>query len=183
MLTNNENPKEWIKAATEILLGNKKYDKITTLDIIKKAGVSRSTFYNNYSSKEEVFEEITFEGFDSRLLKTIDNEKDIYEALKKFISFVYEYKDIVMNIQTEKATEQISKLLIRIFEVFEEKYIKEEMPNNLDINENYKKYIVAVGIGIVDTLVNNKFNETEEELFHILTNILNLNHSNDINKK
>ncbi|MBQ8679509.1 MAG: TetR/AcrR family transcriptional regulator [Treponema sp.] len=46
-----------IEALTK-LMSKKEYQSITVADIIKKANVGRSTFYENFLNKDEVFDEI-----------------------------------------------------------------------------------------------------------------------------
>lgn len=47
-----------IQTALLILLGEKRYEDITTTEIIKKSGVSRAGFYRNYHSKLDVIQDI-----------------------------------------------------------------------------------------------------------------------------
>ena len=47
-----------IRTALLMLLGEKRYEDITTTEIIKKSGVSRAGFYRNYRSKLEVIQEL-----------------------------------------------------------------------------------------------------------------------------
>lgn len=53
--------KECIQTALIYLMNEKPFDKITITSIIKRAGVSRSGFYRNYSSKEEILEDMESE--------------------------------------------------------------------------------------------------------------------------
>ena len=50
--------KECIQTALVDLMTKKPYEKITISEIITRSGVSRSAFYRNYSSKEDVINEI-----------------------------------------------------------------------------------------------------------------------------
>lgn len=54
---------ESIQQAMNELLQTKEFKDITILDIVKKAGVSRSAFYRNYNSKEEVLQSIVHDSF------------------------------------------------------------------------------------------------------------------------
>lgn len=54
---------ESIQQAMNELLQTKTFKEITILDIVKKAGVSRSAFYRNYNSKEEVLQSIVHDSF------------------------------------------------------------------------------------------------------------------------
>ena len=57
----NRLTREAIRTGLIMLMHNNKYDRITVTDIIKRAGVSRSGFYRNYQSKEEVLDEVAGE--------------------------------------------------------------------------------------------------------------------------
>ncbi|MDO4170050.1 MAG: TetR/AcrR family transcriptional regulator [Lachnospiraceae bacterium] len=50
--------KECIQTALIYLMGQQPFEKITITSIIKRSGVSRAGFYRNYSSKEEVLQDI-----------------------------------------------------------------------------------------------------------------------------
>lgn len=54
---------ESIQRALANLLVIKKYNEITIKEIVSKAGVSRSAFYRNYQSKEEVLQSIIYDSF------------------------------------------------------------------------------------------------------------------------
>ena len=53
-----EKTRNAIVSALESLMSRKEYQSITVADIIKKANVGRSTFYENFLNKDEVFDEI-----------------------------------------------------------------------------------------------------------------------------
>ncbi len=54
---------ESIQQAMNELLRTKTFREITISDLVKKAGVSRSAFYRNYQSKEEVLQSIVYDSF------------------------------------------------------------------------------------------------------------------------
>ena len=60
-LESNRFTKECIQTALLSLMSDETFDKITATAIIKRSGVSRAGFYRNYSSKEEVLDEMTDE--------------------------------------------------------------------------------------------------------------------------
>lgn len=53
--------KSYIKTAMLELLAKQSYDKVSITDLVAKAGVSRTAFYRNYSSKEELIYEICYD--------------------------------------------------------------------------------------------------------------------------
>ena len=50
--------KESIVTAVVLLCAEKPFEKITVTEIVRKAGVSRTAFYRNYDSKEDVLKEL-----------------------------------------------------------------------------------------------------------------------------
>lgn len=53
-LTLNETVRESIALALIRLMGQKPFDKVSVSEIVRLAGVGRSSFYRNFSSKEDV---------------------------------------------------------------------------------------------------------------------------------
>lgn len=58
---------ECIESAFFELLKTKKFEDITITEIIKKSGVSRMGFYRNFSSKEDIIENLVFKCFDQSI--------------------------------------------------------------------------------------------------------------------
>ena len=54
----NKVTREAIDLAMLDLLEKQDFDKITIMSIVKRAGVSRQSFYRNYTSKEDIIIEI-----------------------------------------------------------------------------------------------------------------------------
>lgn len=57
----NKVTREAIDIAMLDLLEKQDFDKITNMSIVKRAGVSRQSFYRNYTSKEDIIIEIIVE--------------------------------------------------------------------------------------------------------------------------
>lgn len=53
----NQITRECLFEALLILMNKKPFDKITVSELVKRAGVSRTTFYRNYSSIEQIITE------------------------------------------------------------------------------------------------------------------------------
>lgn len=54
----NRLTREAIGTALVALMGQKEFQDITVTDIVRKAGVSRTAYYNNYYEKEEVLRDL-----------------------------------------------------------------------------------------------------------------------------
>lgn len=58
------NAKEKIKAALVELLNEKDFEKISILDIVRRAGVGRSTYYYHYFEQQEVLDDVFTDVFE-----------------------------------------------------------------------------------------------------------------------
>ena len=66
----NQITRESLEISLMQLLEKKELKKITISELVERAGVSRAAFYRNYSSKEQILEEIfknTFQGITDKL--------------------------------------------------------------------------------------------------------------------
>lgn len=57
----NQVTREAIRDALYLLMKKKDFDEIKITDIINKSGVSRSAFYRNYKTKEDIIQELVSE--------------------------------------------------------------------------------------------------------------------------
>ena len=89
--------RESIEMAMVYLLQEKPIEKITITEIVKRAGVSRTAFYRNFSSKEAVLADVTnlfFEAVANKAIESLnsDRREDFYAELMRIAS---EYSDIL----------------------------------------------------------------------------------------
>ena len=70
------------------IMQQKAYDKISVSDIVKKAGVSRMTYYNYYETKDELVKDCNMEAPQLSISENKNNNKIITEFLlcTKFLS-------------------------------------------------------------------------------------------------
>lgn len=90
----------WTYEALVTLLKHRKYEEITVSDVIKKAGISRATFYRHFKSKEDVVKvnvAIFFESFDQDLQSFIQhqNEEDEIFLIHHFFKMIGEEYELV----------------------------------------------------------------------------------------
>ena len=62
----NQLTRECLQLALMHLMGEHPYEKITVSEIVRRAGVSRTAFYRNYTDKEDILHELG-----NRLIKSI----------------------------------------------------------------------------------------------------------------
>lgn len=61
----NRLTRECIQEALIRLMAEKPFDRISVTEIVRRSGVSRTAFYRNFSSKEEVISDISYRILDS----------------------------------------------------------------------------------------------------------------------
>ncbi len=174
MNNEKEYSRKWIKEAAEILVQSARYEDISVTDIIEKAGVSRRTFYNNFSSKSDLIEEVLIEGFERESMGILSSEDELEGALKKFIELLYINKDVVANLYSEQTSETVSKIFHKIMQLFVDEYGDEINMIELSGNDVYIEYIINVSSAILDTLIKRDFKESKEEVYFLITTILNI---------
>lgn len=133
---------ELIKEALATLI-SKKYDlnSITVTDLIKKAGISRSSFYTHYDSINDLVRSIQDETLDvlSSDITNFNNIDDIYNYIDKIFEILknneYFYKSILNSDEAFKfANNIIDKLTDRLLIYF----------NNKELEVNFYTYGCAI---------------------------------------
>lgn len=61
----NKVTKECLQTALIQLMSQKPFEKITITELVRRSGVSRTAFYRNYESKEEILNEVCRSFIDS----------------------------------------------------------------------------------------------------------------------
>ena len=91
-----------IAAALSQLLKEKSFSSITVSELTKKAGVSRMTYYRNYSSKEDIFEAyledaLIFYDKDIQALPIKGNYYDV-SNLTHYFTYVKKHHEFLDNL-------------------------------------------------------------------------------------
>lgn len=139
MITNSENPisirsKNWLTNALFDLMKEKPYEKISIREISEKAGLTRQTFYHNFSSKEMLL---------------------MYKSDQLFSEFyAYIYKNNINNI------EDLSVLFFRYWQNHKE-FLNVIIDNNMEhiLTHRYPDYLKTINILNVEE----SLNETQQE--------------------
>jgi AcrR family transcriptional regulator len=83
--------KESVRKAARELFNQFGIDKVSIIDIARKAGVSQATIYNNFGSKESLERDYiltTVERFISKVREILTSDKPFKKKLKVFIQFI-----------------------------------------------------------------------------------------------
>lgn len=128
---------EWIRNALLHLLEQEKYDRITIKEICQQADLSRQTFYQIFSSKEEVIQyhfSTLFHAFEQER-DSIQNDT-IPQIAHHFFSFFYEHQDFIHILIANNLT----FLLEQQFEVYLRKI---DLFRNINDKEPHGDYTTA----------------------------------------
>lgn len=166
-ITYNDTVKEAITFAMLKLIYKKEVSQISISELIKVAGVSRSSFYRNFETKEQV------------LLLYIQNEYKVYFAeelssikagasmdmntflLKRFC-FIKTYRDFFIALRK-------SNLLEYVFERMEPELSNFLSGNNILLSPYYLALFSGACAAIIRCWIDRKFQESEEEMLELLT--------------
>jgi AcrR family transcriptional regulator len=97
----NRLTRESICTALVLIMNNQTFDKISITDLVKRAGVSRTAYYSNYSSKQEILYDLVDSlilEINEKLLPYTDESngkaKNPREFIKVMLNVFYQRKDI-----------------------------------------------------------------------------------------
>ena len=93
----NKLTKECLSMALIYLMNEMDFNKITITDIVKRAGVSRTAFYRNYSVKEDILKEIGLEVTNElcRILENPEHKNDLYSMFLELFSSLKDDAEII----------------------------------------------------------------------------------------
>ena len=152
---------EIIKESLAIILNEKNdLNSVTVTDLIKKAGISRSSFYTHYTSINDLVESIQNQTLDvlSSDITNFNSIDDIYNYIDKIFEILknneFFYKSILNSDKALKfANNIIDKLTDRLLIFF----------NNKELEVNF--YTYGCAILIIKYFRNNKYSLDEISLF------------------
>ena len=138
--------REWTFEALYKLLENNEYDKIKITDIITKAGISRATFYRNFSTKDDIIKlkvKMFFEFFYVDIVnryKQLDHEDEIF-LIQNFFNTVDEEEKLIETVIKTNLEYLMVQGILDIINMQRDKFYKIVKPN--DKSEKYIMEIVA----------------------------------------
>lgn len=93
----NKLTRECLQTALIYLMNEKPFEKITITELVKRSGVSRTAFYRNYASKEDILKEFS-DWFLKELIAFSEDEQykeHPYLWYLRFFSSIKEHADIL----------------------------------------------------------------------------------------
>ncbi len=143
----NRQTKERLQKALISLMGKKSFDNITITELVKRSGVSRTSFYRNYKIKEDILADISrqFAQHIANTMKASRYENDRYKWYYNIFQSVQKHQDTVRLLIQANLRQNTSFHIIPVMqELYEELTI-----------ENYYKTLAK--LGALDAVVYNWF--------------------------
>ena len=96
----NKLTRECLATALMQLMKEKPIDKITITELVKRAGVSRTAFYRNYSSKEDILQNVREEitKLTNEFLSKPELKENSFLWFKECFKIVQEHEDVIKTI-------------------------------------------------------------------------------------
>ena len=162
----NRLTRECIEAALVLLMKDSDFASITITDIIKKAGVSRSSYYRNFSSKEEILTNV-FDGAAATIVNALSEELasqnmlSSYRILFEKVSESRRFFEIIL----------MADLADRFQMAVNDKYL--QAINTSSASEYYRlmSWIGSI-FNIIFGWIRREYRETPEEMAHICSQFL-----------
>lgn len=150
--------KESIYEAMSILLRKKPLSEISISEITEKAGVSRISYYRNFSSKLDILDQYLLEGINEYKKKHGLDKKKLSLKENLFHTF-YVFKEQACYLSAEKNPE-----IIRLIYQFSFEYIEEAIKKHLKSqHQSCTAYDISFYIGgitrVLSTWIHNNYVE------------------------
>ena len=166
---------EAIYDAFFLVLKEKDLDKITVSDVIKRAGIVRSTFYNHYENIPDLVTAIEDKTINDifALMKTFHPKND-WDICKSYYLTICEYtmtNPFLANLLSDPRIDAFFEKVVTMFH----HYVKEVTKNNEPSHHNNEElsYMVActIGstIGVLHKWAKDNFKVPPETIANILT--------------
>lgn len=163
-LSNKESNKitrECIEAALILLMQKKEYNEITISEIVKRAGVSRTAYYRNYESKEDILK---------NLLQDVITNINIATSQFSYVTEQEAYWNALF-VTTKAHAESIFALLKAGFgHIILEEITKHMIDNSIekDLKSKYDMIFWSGAVyNILTNWVQNGMEQTEDEMVKI----------------
>ena len=150
----NRITKDSIQEALVYLLSKKDIDDISVTEIVNKAGVSRTAYYRNYQSKEDILKDFSMNVF-NLIFSQLDRE-DFAKDPKNWYRFIF---------TQIKNNARIVKLVVKARLYTAEEFLPQSDLTMLSINEQYQIFAMESAlVNLIQKWVEEDFVLSVEEM-------------------
>lgn len=155
----NKITKECMQTALLMLLEHKPLEKITITELVARSGVSRSAFYRNYNTKEDILDEIT-----EKVVKYIKDASAQIDAYDKYDFFRYYLQALKDNARTLSLLLQVNFLS----HIFQNNNLLDKLYDDIPQNSRYQRIgLSGAFANIVICWISDGMKESVEEMARI----------------
>ncbi|MGN0606559.1 MAG: TetR/AcrR family transcriptional regulator [Oscillospiraceae bacterium] len=151
--------KECLQTALILLMGEKPFEKITITELVKRSGVSRTAFYRNYNSKEDILNEISTD-ITNAIAQAFTSDKYAKEPYEWYV-------EMFANIRKNKKEFDLLLRADMTTNLFENAI---QMLKKINV-DNERKYVIGAALGahvaIIIEWFKNGLNESDEKMAEI----------------
>lgn len=166
--------KTWITEALLAIMEEKEFNKIAITEIIKKADLTRQTFYRNFNTKEEVLHEYV-----KKLYKDCFDEietmceKNMFKILVTYFHYWHKNKEFLLLVKRSNVNHKVMDFYYPYMgKYFHQAIIK--LNANSDLEKSYMKHFLLGGLVQIKThWLENNFTETPEQLAELVLKLIN----------
>lgn len=161
-MTLNETVREALAIALIQLMARKEFSQIKISEIVKVAGVSRSSFYRNFVSKEELLCEyiigLYHDYFDAeKVPESLCGNIDVESFMLPRFRFIKKHRNIFTALYE-------NNMLYYFFEQTESDLILLLCGQRKDISPYYRSMLSGACAGVARKWIENGFADSEEEI-------------------
>ena len=166
--------KKWIMDSLLALMNEKEFNNITITEIIKRADLTRQTFYRHFTSKEDVLHAYISEIYNNCFEKvnTLE-EKTLFNVLVTYFTYWENNKDLLLLADKCNLNYNIMdfyyKYMDNALDMITDKVVSK---NENEINY-VKNFILGGFINVKMIWMKNNFKEGPQELAQTIINLLN----------
>ncbi|WP_084245056.1 TetR/AcrR family transcriptional regulator [Planomicrobium okeanokoites] len=165
-LESNRITRECIESALILLMNEKTYTSITITDIVRRAGVSRTAYYRNYSSKEDILHSLVKD-----IVITVIGSMSKYDPLENLYKFwlemFYGLKPYIETFQILLKANMGETFLFQINQTLQESVAEKDMVSR------YGQFFWSGAVySVLIEWIRNGTQQTEEEMATICCEIL-----------
>ncbi|MFV0555640.1 MAG: TetR/AcrR family transcriptional regulator [Lactovum sp.] len=167
--------KRFLKDALIELLNEKSFEKITTSELVQRAGISRSGFYTHYSDKYDMIEYYQLILFNTIEYVFEKNKRSLRETFRETYEFLNS-NEIYVSLLSENGSKEIHTFILQKLTILIEEAIYPTliMDDNVDkVRLIYSKHYFANAVfGMTQAWVRRKRKETPAEMADLFIKFL-----------
>ena len=173
--------KRFLRDAMVELLQEKPFDKITTSELVQRAGISRSGFYTHYSDKYDMIEFYQLILFNTVQYIFEKNKRNLHDTLLETYEFL-NTNEIYAALLSENGSKEIHNFILQKLINLIEETIYPSLSSHQDASKAYntyaKIYFANAVFGMTQAWIRRKRKESPAEMADLFVSFLGQENSN-----